>query len=309
MFVGLDGTVGGFLGAAKQVLGKRAEDTWKALNEPIKIGAVGSQLDKVARSMTAGSIADAEYDQESARVDLNNMIKYGFIEQLRKSYARQRNSRAFYHRGPTTFGVQDNDIVGAAETQIRGLRDKNEELVIAGYSRGGLNAVNLCNRLIEDGQRVDLLILFDPVDRDVTLGGCDISAGVRNCLLLQRNGGGGISWKPVTRKVAFGIKIPDVEVSTQRWSSRWYFGRMVTERDKGNLAYGEMPPPLLNDATHAAFGGLPWTGDFPSYLNQGKDRLFTVEMTKYVNEQVERLCDWKVSLRLTLEEQREKVKK
>lgn len=214
----------------------------------------------------------------------------GFVNQFARNYARLRGGSAFYLRGPTTLGTQNEEIIEKGVDAVLARRRDGEELIVVGYSRGGLNAINACDRLGKRAKRpIDLLILLDPVDRDGEHGACDVSAAVRNCILVQR-GGNWITWKPCTveyKVMGTTIRVPDVWLT----NSRWWFGRMVDGSDAATLTHGVLANATF-DASHAAFGGVPWTGDNPPYMTQDSDRRNAQAMARFINAQVERFLGW-----------------
>lgn len=324
MLVGFDGTVGGLgslAGATGTVLADRMRRIWGALNEPIPfrdlsgdrmvpgmgllgrtVGAAGSaaqavgqQFDKVRQGATYGSIGATEYEDAAVQASLRLLASYGFVAQLCGNYRRYRSPRTVYLAGPTTLGSQDPEIVARGVDAVLSSRQDGEELIVVGYSRGGLNAINACDAIIRRSQRtIDLLILFDPVDRDSALGSCDLSAAVRNCILVQR-AGNWITWRPYMAAVQVmgtTITYPDVWLN----NSRWWFGRMVDE-DSETLTRGR-PIHKDIDATHAAFGGVPWTGDNPKYMSESTDRANAETIAAFVNRSVFQTMGWDPGLAL-----------
>jgi len=265
----------------------------------VAVGSVQSvhhQVSKLGSVASEGSVHDAEYDDAAVQEQLQRLEAHGFINQLVQSYAKRGSAR--YFKGPSTLGIQAPAIAKAGVAYIAGARAKGEELIIAGYSRGGLIAVNVCNELARLGQMVQLLILFDPVDRALGPEAQNVSAAVRNCILIQREHSM-ITWVPYTRQIKLGpgsISVPDVALT----QSRFWFGKMVNEDDKATLTSGGFEHREF-DATHAAFGGVPWTGDFPGYLTQREDRAQAARMAQTLNLEVGRLTNgWCPMLALTM---------
>jgi pimeloyl-ACP methyl ester carboxylesterase len=223
------------------------------------------------------------------------MLEYGFINQLVKSYG-STGRLGHYVEGPTTLGSEGAALVSKGVGFVTGIQNA-EELIIAGYSRGGLHAINACNQLAAKGRQVQLLILFDPVDRQRGLGNCDISAAVQNVILVQRTSQVFV-WIPYMRKQrVFGMQIqtPDIWLT----NSRWNFGRMVDATDRETLTKGSVHNFEIN-ATHAAFGGLPWTGDFPPQFSEVSDRNAATAMANFANKEIFLLSNWNPNLSLTM---------
>lgn len=260
------------------------------------VQAVGSQFGKVGLNLVSGSVADQEYENQSVQGQITLLKDHGFINQLVKSYAKK--GKAKYFEGPTTLGEQSSSIAQAGVNFIAANCAKDEELIIAGYSRGGLVAVNVCNELAKRGRETQLLILFDPVDRAIGPSTQNISAAVHHCILIQREHGM-VAWVPYMRtERVFGLHVsfPDVALT----QSRFWFGKMVNEDDKANLTKGNFRHGEF-DATHAAFGGVPWDGDKPDYLSQPEDRLQATKMAQFLNLEVGRLTNgWCPQLLLTM---------
>jgi hypothetical protein len=260
------------------------------------VHAIGSQFGKLASSLVSGSVADQEYQNKSVQDAIALLRDHGFINQLVKSYAKKGKAR--YFEGPTTLGEQSSSIAQAGVNFIAANCARDEELIIAGYSRGGLVAVNVCNELAKRGRETQLLILFDPVDRANGPSTQNVSAAVHNCILIQREHAM-VAWVPYKRtESVFGFKVSFTDVALTQ--SRFWFGKMVNDDDKasltkGNFRHGEF------DATHAAFGGVPWEGDKPDYLSQPEDRLQATRMAQFLNLEVGRLTNgWCPMLSLTM---------
>src|SRR2546422_277220 len=99
----------------------------------------------------------------TSRVKLMKM--HSFVAQLCRNYTRDRS---YYLPGPGSLGLEDPSIIETALGLVRvnGNLIAERGLVLAGYSRGGLNAAAVSRRLALQEIEVDLLILLDPVDRD-----------------------------------------------------------------------------------------------------------------------------------------------
>lgn len=262
--------------------------------------AVGHQIGQVGSGLSAGSIADGEYRQASVVAQQQLLRTSGFINQLVRNYRTRGASR--YFDGPSTTGAQSKQIASDGANYIVKKHRPGEELIIAGYSRGGLIAINVCDLVARRGHEIDLLILLDPVDRAGGIGHCNVSAAVKNCILLQRDDNT-ITWKPYTRQVSLAgwkFAIPDVHLT----NSRWNFGRMVTQDDSATLTGGSLTSSVY-DATHAAFGGVPWTGDNPGYMTERQDRILAQQMALAMNASVLKYTGgWDPGVKLVMEKTR-----
>lgn len=165
-----------------------------------------------------------------------------FLRRLWRNYT----GRKHYWRGPNLMGLECAEILNETMRYLNHIGGVNEEIIIGGYSRGAAIAIALTHAL-ERHRRfppaldyigsfsIPLLILFDAVDRDITMpehyNTQRIPAIVGLCLHAVRN--------------------PLVE-------SRWYFGNCGLDAEpevelKKQMFY----------CTHAGMGGTPWTGDHP----------------------------------------------
>jgi acetyl esterase/lipase len=115
---------------------------------------------------------------------------------MAKSYV-QRLSRtcrvtlgnAHYSRGPKLWGNETGSLgVAAAQFVIR-QRDaaKTARIVLAGYSRGGAAVITAAQMLLVRGIKVDLMILFDAVDRSATAAAGIIPPNVAKVYHLRRS--------------------------------------------------------------------------------------------------------------------------
>lgn len=170
---------------------------------------------------------DAKYRQQ---------MQGSFIHQLDATTC-ERNHRWF--RGPTISGIQDRWIANEALNLIRDwrLRLGDRRVVLAGYSRGGAVAIYVARQLEREtwarGLKVACLALFDAVDRDPLIDAREIPGNVEYAYHAMRD--------------------PAV-------GSRWYFSNCgQTICQPGKLE------PRKFFGTHAALGGLPFSGDHPSY--------------------------------------------
>lgn len=142
-----------------------------------------------------------------------------------------RASRAnrFYTRGPTLLGNETGALGYAAARFLSGRRGAVDEpkLVLSGYSRGGAAAITAAQILAVQLIPVDVMILFDAVDRSITALAGTIPPNVRRAYHVRRS------------FLAL---------------SRVYFGNCGTSSVPLVTTYREES--FL--ATHGGVGGCPW---------------------------------------------------
>lgn len=151
-----------------------------------------------------------------------------------------------YERGPALDGIATKPSgTKAAETvagwmkvarnaQQNGTMTRPAFLVLAGYSRGGAAIIHACNSLKQKGISVDMLLLFDAVDRAIFLN---------DVMQVPNN----------VKRVAHARRDPNT-------LSRVTFGNCGTSLqgpggDSCSMAYKEKS----FAGTHGAVGGVPWT--------------------------------------------------
>ncbi len=144
-----------------------------------------------------------------------------------------------YLRGPTLTGSEVATIARTVTQLIQRYVDAGDRVIaLAGYSRGGAVAVVVAQNLKTlpwaHGLRINCLALFDAVDRDLRTGSETIPDNVRFAYHARRN---------------------------TMIGSRVYFGNAGTKYSAATK-YEEG----FFVATHAALGGMPWTGDRPGDL-------------------------------------------
>lgn len=144
--------------------------------------------------------------------------------------------RSWFSRGPNWSGMSDPIILKQAVRQVETWTSEGDhEIVLAGYSRGGLVSIALASRIRQEdwgkNLKIRCLALFDAVDRDIALGGAVIPGNVANAYHALRD-------PAVGSRPTFGncglVAEPGVHFITK-------------------VFYG----------THSALGGLPWSGDHP----------------------------------------------
>ncbi len=184
-----------------------------------------------------GPSDDEQYKAEMER---------SFIARLYDLYARLGAGR-FYHRGPNLLAMghrfsgpgstpsQTHDLALVAKDWLLGrlAAGTRPPIVLAGYSRGGSACIETA-RLLQacaPSTSIDVLLLFDAVQRDFGVETAVIPGNVKKCFHAVRHDGVG---------------------------SRSYFGHT-----------GRIPsfPNQIEEktiwGTHAALGGSSWTGDHP----------------------------------------------
>jgi pimeloyl-ACP methyl ester carboxylesterase len=137
---------------------------------------------------------------------------------MAKSFVRQiylkslvAASNKIYLRGPTLLGNQTGPL-GTEVAQF--IRQRlaalgNPKIVLTGYSRGGASVITTAQLLRILGIRVDLMILFDAVDRSLTAMAGVIPSNVARVYHLRRSilavsrpyfGNCGTWWNPFTTR-------------------------------------------------------------------------------------------------------------
>jgi hypothetical protein len=178
---------------------------------------------------------DAEY-----RRDMTGSFVHRMIDDCPEAYKE-------YVRGPTLLGLETEPIALSVIGLIRQrLRDSPDDrrLFLAGYSRGGAVCVRVAQLLRVApaplaGLTCACMALFDAVDRE-----------------------------PVSDTSVIPGNVSRVYHARQSYTlsrSRWYFYNWGIMADCGSSV--ESPGRFRMEhfyATHAAMGGVPWTGDHPT---------------------------------------------
>jgi hypothetical protein len=155
-------------------------------------------------------------------------MRNSFVNRLWNRYGRH-SPNAFYHRGPTLLGMETGPlgVAAAAFVHERRIIDGERKVVLAGYSRGGAAVITAAQILAVRGIFVDLMVLFDAVDRSITAQAGTIPPNVRKVLHARRSA----------------------------WAlSRVYFGNCGTSHVPIVTDYTE----TFFLATHGGVGGCPW---------------------------------------------------
>jgi len=136
---------------------------------------------------------------------------------------------AHYERGPAFWGMKTGSLGAAAAQFVIRQRDalKTPRIVLAGYSRGGAAVITAAQILLLRGIKVDLMILFDAVDRSATAAAAVIPPNVGKVYHLRRS---------------------------LRAFSRPYFGNCGTWSVPFATTYIER----FFMCTHGGVGGCPW---------------------------------------------------
>jgi pimeloyl-ACP methyl ester carboxylesterase len=188
-----------------------------------------------------GPTDDKEYEQAMSK---------SFVKQLYDEL-NTRQPPGWYHRGPTllsmaalgfgslkdgSWGLTLSQVRDLAEMAVKVIKEHADEpgpIVLAGYSRGGAAAIQtarMLSKLVPD-LKIDALALFDAVDRDLR---ADVTTIPGNVVMAYH-----------------AMRDPEI-------GSRWYFGNCGTSIEQPGTLFS-----LKFQATHAAMGGVPWTGDHP----------------------------------------------
>ncbi len=175
-----------------------------------------------------------------------------FVKQLADELDA-RQPPAMYHRGPTllSFGrswtgswftlSQVRDLARLAVQFIQKHAGEPGPVILAGYSRGGAAVIQTARILKKEmpDLMIDCLALFDAVDRDLRADVTTIPGNVAIAYHAMRD--------------------PEI-------GSRWYFGNCGTSIEQPGKMFS-----MKFQATHAAMGGLPWTGDHPTRTQLAPD--------------------------------------
>lgn len=105
---------------------------------------------------------------------------------MKGSFCTQLNAlpETNYERGPSGEGYRIRERAERAADYL--LKKNNQRLMIAGYSRGGSIAVMTASILKEKSRQVDLLLLFDPVNRHLSGDSSVIPANVKEAYIARR---------------------------------------------------------------------------------------------------------------------------
>lgn len=109
-----------------------------------------------------------------------------YADQMTGSFCDQLKalSGAHYERGPSGEGYYIKSRAERAANYL--LKQKGKRLMIAGYSRGGSIAVMTASILKEKSRQVDLLLLFDPVNRHLSGDSSVIPSNVKEAYIARR---------------------------------------------------------------------------------------------------------------------------
>lgn len=171
-----------------------------------------------------GPYSDSEYSSSFANSFVNKM------------YLKWHTKCRYYDRGPgldgTSTGLRANNMATFAERNFRSnsvsnTRDEGVRIFLTGYSRGGAAALEAANILASKDIPVYALLLFDAVDRSITISNTAVPSGVKYCRHAVRG---------------------------NTTNSRNSFGH-VGLRTSSNVDY---PHAVSFHCTHGAMGGTPW---------------------------------------------------
>ena len=109
-----------------------------------------------------------------------------YADQMKGSFCDQLKALpgASYERGPSGEGYRIRERAERAADYL--LKQKGKRLMIAGYSRGGSIAVMTADILKAKSQPVDLLLLFDPVNRHLSGNSSVIPSNVKEAYIARR---------------------------------------------------------------------------------------------------------------------------
>ena len=227
---------------------------------------------------------------ESNSVQYQETMKKGFLKQLEKEspiYPKK------YFRGPTWSGSECDDIVQSAlnwiSQNMQGIpRGTKPELYLAGYSRGGTIAIAIAQEIQKlaanpTGQshydRGSYLISEDHADQfNKELYDTyahlwrDLNDNIK-CLALFDAVDRALFMN--TDVIPKNVQMAYHALRSPTAGSRRSFGNTGTSHESGPAHY--LPNYFL--CTHAAMGGVPWTGDHPTeYTGYGSKIRTTISI-------------------------------
>jgi len=166
-----------------------------------------------------GCDSDSQYAIDMANSYVNNVVRR----------VKSRGGRGDYHRGPTLLGNETGPLGAWACNVVRNQLNNVSEakVVLTGYSRGGAAAITAAQLLGLRGIAVDVLALFDAVDRSVTAVAGTVPPNVKKVFHARRS---------------------------LRAASRVYFGNCGTSSIPFLTSYAEE----FFLCTHGGVGGTPW---------------------------------------------------
>lgn len=170
-----------------------------------------------------GPYSDEEYAQDFSKSFVHSM------------YVNWHTPYRYYDRGPALDGLSTGDkaktMAGAAEIMYSSQVDPRSagkaRLFLTGYSRGGAAALEAANILCAKGIPVFALLLFDAVDRSVTITQTTVPLGVQYCRHAVRG---------------------------DNTKSRESFGNVGLQKHVSV----DYPHAAAFHCTHGAMGGVPW---------------------------------------------------
>jgi pimeloyl-ACP methyl ester carboxylesterase len=109
-----------------------------------------------------------------------------YAHQMARSFCAQLGTLpgAHYERGPSGEGYRIRERAERAVNFL--LKQQGKRLMLAGYSRGGSIAVMAAAMLKSKGHRIELLLLFDPVDKHCSGDTSVIPGNVAEAWVVRR---------------------------------------------------------------------------------------------------------------------------
>lgn len=181
-----------------------------------------------------GKATDREYDL----VMRNSFVRRIFDQTCdkRKRYTRGPNLLDMTEEPGGDFRGSTEDIADWAAAWTFANVSEDNRIFLVGYSRGAAACVRVAQLLKARRLRVEAMFLFDAVNWAWGVNSDKIPDNVRSV------------WHAVRIVKCFGQH------------SRWYFGHTARECESSQTSYTEK----VFNASHAALGGLPGTGDVAS---------------------------------------------
>lgn len=192
-------------------------------------------------------------------------FRNSFVNRLGRSEI-VRFDDAFYHRGPYTDGTDTRGFAQLAFDWVVGkwYSNKIDGIFLAGYSRGAAAVTEVAKWLEPLGIPVECLILFDAVDRS-------ISIPLPNLPGLPDQIGGGVGGVFENTKIPANVRqtihpMRDIPSTL----SRITFQRCGQKQDDPTMPHHKKH----FFVTHGGAGGVPWTTATNPYTEEARDTIW-----------------------------------
>lgn len=184
--------------------------------------------------------------------DYENTFKDSFVRNLAYKYRSLWSEEPYYHRGPYTWGVDTRWYAEDAYNYVveKWKSGKAKAVFLAGYSRGGAAMIEVAWWLkYYEKIPVECLILFDPVDRSISLG-----------------------WHPYVNTEIVDAVQRVIYAQRDKWAthSRLTFGNCGYNRQNETTPYSY----AQFFATHGGLGGTPWATATNPYTGEPRETIW-----------------------------------